>query len=217
MTSVLIVDDHPVVLQGCRRILEDAGITTVFEAGDAATGYELFRNHRPDVAVMDLSMRNDGLGGLSLIRRIKAQDPRFPMLVLSMHRDPTVVLQTLEAGALGYILKDSATEDLLKAVAEVQRGNRYLSHTLAIEVAVSRTPPRSQSLADLTARELDALALLAKGKTYSQIAEELEVSYKTVLNISWQLKKKLEVDNLPALVQKAMQLLPATDVLERRS
>ena len=217
MTSVLIVDDHPVVLQGCRRILEDAGITAILEASDTTTAYDLFRDHRPDVAVIDLSMRNDDLRGLSLIRRVKAHDPRFPMVVLSMHRDPTVVLQALEAGALGYILKDNAAEDLLKAVADVQRGNRYLSHGLAIEVAVSRTPPRSQSLPDLTPRQLDVLALLAKGNAYSQIAEELELSYKTVLNISWQLKKKLEVDNLPALVRKAIQLLSPADVLERKS
>jgi DNA-binding NarL/FixJ family response regulator len=217
MTSVLIVDDHPVVLQGCRRILEDAGITTVFEAGDVATGYELLRSHRPDVVVIDLSMRDDGLGGLSLIRRIKEGNGRVPTLVLSMHRDPTLVLQALEAGALGYVLKDTATEELLRAIQEVQRGNRYLSHSLAIEVAISRVPPRSQSFADLSCRELDALALLAKGKTYSQIAQELNVSYKTVVNISWQLKKKLDVDNLFALVQKAVQLMPPTDVLERRS
>jgi two-component system, NarL family, invasion response regulator UvrY len=120
MTSVLIIDDHPVVLQGCRRILEDAGITTIFEARDTATGYELFRKHRPDLGVVDLSMRDDGLGGMSLIRRINADDQRFPILVLSMHRDPAIVLQALEAGALGYVLKDTATEDLLKAIGEVQ-------------------------------------------------------------------------------------------------
>jgi two-component system, NarL family, invasion response regulator UvrY len=127
-----------------------------------------------------------------------------------------LVLQALEAGAVGYVLKDTATEDLLKAIQEVQRGNRYLSHSLAIEVAVSRLPPRSQSLADLTSRELDVLTFLAKGKTYTQIAHELHVSYKTVVNVSWQLRKKLDVDNLAALVQKAMQLLPPTDALERR-
>ena len=217
MTSVLIVDDHPVVPQGCRRILQDAGITTVLEASDTATGYELFRNHRLDLGVIDLSMRDDGLGGMSLIRRINADDRRFPILVLSMHRVSTIVLQALEAGALGYVLKDTATEDLLKAVAEVQRGNRYLSHSLAIEVAVARMPPRSPSLADLTPRELDALILLAKGKTYSRIAEELRISYKTVVNVSVQLKKKLDVNTLPALVQRAVQLFPPTDVSKSRS
>jgi DNA-binding NarL/FixJ family response regulator len=84
MASVLIVDDHPAILQGCRRILEDAGIATVLE-----TGYELFRDRRPDVVVVDLSMRIDDLGGLSLIRRINEADERVPILVLSMHRDPT--------------------------------------------------------------------------------------------------------------------------------
>jgi two-component system, NarL family, invasion response regulator UvrY len=208
MTSVLVVDDHPVVLQGCRRILVDAGITAVLEASDATTAYDLFRRHRPDVAVIDLSMQNDDLHGLSLIRRISADDERFPILVLSMHREPTLVLQALEAGAMGYILKDTATDDLLKAVTEVQRGNRYLSHGLALEVALARMPP-PHSLSDLTSREFETLALLAKGKGYSQIAEELDVSYKTVLNVSSQLKKKLAVDNLPALVQRAIRLLPS--------
>ena len=208
MTKVLVVDDHPIVLQGCRRILEDSAGTTVFEASDVATGYELFRSNRPDVVVIDLSMRDVGLAGLSLIRRVNEVDRRVPILVLSMHRDPTIVLQALEAGAVGYVLKDTATEELLKAIQEVQTGNRYLSHSLAIDVAVSRVPPRSQSLADLSSRELDALALLAKGKSYSQIAQELNISYKTVVNITSQLKKKLDADNLPALVQKATQLLP---------
>ena len=217
MTKVLVVDDHPIVLQGCRHILEGSAGTTVFGASDVATGYELFRSSRPDVVVIDLSMRDVGLAGLSLIRRINEVDRRVPILVLSMHRDPSLVLQALEAGAVGYVLKDTATEDLLKAIQEVQRGNRYLSHSLAIDVAVCRMPPRSQSLADLTSRQLDALALLAKGKSYGEIAQALNVSYKTVVNISWQLKKKLGVDTLPALVQKAMQLLPPTDDLERRS
>jgi two-component system, NarL family, invasion response regulator UvrY len=189
MTSVLVVDDHPVVLQGCRRILEDGGITTIFEASDAAMGYEFFRSHRPDVVIVDLALRGDGLGGVSLIRRINAEDRRVPILVLSMHNDPAIVLQALEAGAIGYVLKDTATEELLNAIREVQSGHRYLSHNLAIEVAVSRAPSRSHSLPDLTPRELDTLTLLAKGKSYGHIAQELDVSYKTVLNISWQLKK----------------------------
>ena len=216
MTKVLVVDDHPVVLQGCRRILEDAGIPLFSKQA-------ILRQATSFSAIIDLTWSSsifpcvDGLGGLSLIRRINEADGRVPILVLSMHRDPIIVLQALEAGALGYVLKDTATEDLLKAIQEVQRGNRYLSHSLAIEVAVSRMPPRSQSLADLSSRELDTLTLLAKGKAYSHIARELSVSYKTVVNISWQLKKKLGVDNLSALVQKAIELLPPPDVLERRS
>ena len=209
MTSVLVVDDHPVVLQGCRRILEDGGITTILEASNVATGYELFCSHRPDVVIIDLSFGKNGLDGLSLIRSINRDDRRVPILVLSMHNDPTLVLQALEAGAVGYILKDTASEELLEGIREVQSGHRYLSHGLAIEVAVSRVTSWPHSLPALTSRELDVLALLAKGKTYGHIAQELDVSYKTVLNVSWQLRRKLGVDNLPALVQRAVQLLGA--------
>jgi two-component system, NarL family, invasion response regulator UvrY len=211
MTKVLVVDDHPIVLQGCRRILEDAGIMAVVEAGDAATGYELFRSQRPDVVIIDLALRQSALEGLSLIRRVSQDDRSIPILVLSMYRDPNIVLQAMEAGAIGYILKDTATEDLLKGIQEVQRGTRYLSHSLAIEVAVSHTSARENAFPVLTSRELEALALLAQGKSYDSIAQELEVSYKTVVNISAQLKKKLKVDTLPALVQKAVRLLRPAD------
>lgn len=210
MTRVLVVDDHPVVLQGCRRILEDGGIASVFEANNASIGYELFRSQRPDVIIVDLGLRNDGLDGMSLIRRINAEDRRVPIIVLSMHNDPTMVLRALEAGAIGYVLKDSATEDLLMAIGEAQSGRPYLSHSLAIDLAVSRVPSRQHLLPDLTPRELDTLTLLAKGRSYSQIARELDVSYKTVLNISSQLKRKLGVNNLAALVQRATQLLRPT-------
>jgi two-component system, NarL family, invasion response regulator UvrY len=211
MTSVLIVDDHPIVLQGCRRILEGARIKRIFEASDTATGYQLFREHRPDVVVTDLAFRNYGLEGLSLIRRINADKRRVPIVVLSAHRDPNMVLQALEVGAMAYVVKDAAPEDLVKAIREVQKGNRYLEHSLAIDVAVSRTTSRPHLLSDLTVRELDALILLAEGKSYRFIAQKLGISYKTVVNISWRLKKKLEAGNLQALVHKAARLLRSTD------
>ena len=110
-----------------------------FRSKRCCDGYELYRSNKPDVVIIDLSMRDVGLGGLSLIRRISEDDWRVPILVLGMHRDPSLVLQALEAGAVGYVLKDTATEDLLKAIQEVQRGNRYLSHGLAIEVALPAT------------------------------------------------------------------------------
>jgi two-component system, NarL family, invasion response regulator UvrY len=208
LTSVLVVDDHPVVLRGCRRLLQDADIAPVFEASDAATGYEVFQSHHPDVVIIDLALREDALEGLSLIRRINADDRRVAIIVLSMHRDPTIVSRAIEAGAIGYVLKDTATEELLMAIQQVQSGHHYLSHGLAIDVAVSRAPSLAHPLAGLTPRELDLLTLLAEGKSYSRIAEELHISYKTIVNISWQLKKKLDVDDLSELVRKAIQLAP---------
>jgi two-component system, NarL family, invasion response regulator UvrY len=209
MMQVLVIDDHPIVLQGCRRMLEDAGISAVLEARDATSGYRLYRRHRPDVVIVDLAMQGNGLGGLDLIRRINAHNPRVRILVFSMHSDPIIVTRALEAGATGYVLKDSSSEDLLKAFTTVEAGTPYLSQQLAMQVALVHTPARQNPLAELTPRELQTLSLLAEGKTYGRIAAELNVSYKTVVNLSYQLKQKLEARNLSELIRMAVQLLAA--------
>jgi two-component system invasion response regulator UvrY len=207
MTRVLVIDDHPIVLQGCRRLLEDAGVGAVLEARDASSGYRLYRQHRPDVVIVDLAMQGDGLGGLALIHRINAYNPRARILVLSMHGEPIVVTRALEAGATGYVLKDAPAEELLKAFETVKSGAPYLSHDLAMQVALVHSPTRQNPLAELTPRELQMLSLLAEGKPYGRIAEKLNVSYKTVVNISYQLKQKLDARNLSELIRIAVQLL----------
>jgi two-component system, NarL family, invasion response regulator UvrY len=207
MTSVLIIDDHPIVLQGCRRMLEDAGIKTVLEARDATSGYRLYRRHHPDVVIVDLAMQGGGLGGLEVIRRMRSHDPRSRILVFSMHSDPIIAARALEAGATGYVLKDS--DELMKAFDQVRTGTPYLSNDLAMQVALVRTGVRANPLADLTPRELQTLSLLAEGKPYGRIAEELNVSYKTVVNACSQLKQKLNAKNLPELIRVAVQLVSA--------
>jgi two-component system, NarL family, invasion response regulator UvrY len=207
MTRVLIIDDHPIVLQGCRRMLEDAGIKTVLEARDATSGYRLYLRHHPDVVIVDLGMQEGGLGGLEVIRRMRSHDPRSRILVFSMHSDPIIVARALEAGATGYVLKDS--DELMKAFDQVRTGTPYLSNDLAMQVALVRTGVRANPLADLTPRELQTLSLLAEGKPYGRIAEELNISYKTVVNACSQLKQKLNAKNLPELIRVAVQLVSA--------
>jgi DNA-binding NarL/FixJ family response regulator len=207
MTSVLIIDDHPIVLQGCRRILEDVGVETVRDARDIVSGYRSYRRHPPDVLIIDLAMQGRGLGGLSLIRRIRAHNPRSRILVLSMHSDPMIVAQALEAGATGYLLKDTSSDEFVKAFDKVRAGTPYLSGDMATEVAFVRTGVRRNPLADLTPRELEMLSLLAQGKPYGAIADELGLSYKTVANVSSQLKQKLNARNLPDLIRIAVQLV----------
>jgi two-component system invasion response regulator UvrY len=209
MTSVLIIDDHPIVLQGCARVLEDAGIAPVLAASDLVAGYRLYRRHQPDVVIVDLAIQGKGLGGLDLIRRIHAHDARARILVLSMHNDAGIVARSLEAGASGYVLKDTSSDELVKAVQQVAIGLPYLAGDLALKVAMSGTGGRSDPLADLTPRELQVLALLAEGKPYDRIASELGVSYKTVVNVSSQLKQKLQAGNLPELISTAVKLLAA--------
>ena len=209
MTSVLIIDDHPIVLQGCRRVLEDAGVGSVLEARDLKSGYRLYRRHQPDVVIVDLGMPGSGLGGLSLVRRIRVHEPRTRILVFSMHSDPIIVARALEAGATGYVHKDTSPAELLKAFEKVRAGTPYLSNDLAMEVALVRTGVRQNPLAELTPRELQTLSLLAEGKPYGRIADELNVSYKTVVNVCSQLKQKLDARNLPELIRVAVRLMEA--------
>jgi len=209
MTSVLIIDDHPIVLQGCRRMLEDAGVESVLEARDPTSGYRLYRRHHPDVVIVDLTMQGNRLGGLDVIRRMHSHDPRTRILVFSMHSDPIIAARALEAGATGYVLKDTSSHELMKAFEKVRTGTPYLDNDLALQVALVRTGLRANPLADLTQRELQTLALLAQGKPYSRIAEELNVSYKTVVNACSQLKQKLNAKSLPELIRLAVQLASA--------
>jgi two-component system, NarL family, invasion response regulator UvrY len=207
MTTVLVIDDHPIVLQGCRRMLEDAGVNAVLEARDVVSGYKLYRRHHPEVVIVDLAMQGSRLGGLDLIRRINARDPRARILVFSMHSDPIIVARALQAGATGYVLKDTSPGELMKAFEQIRIGKPYLNEDLAMQVALVHTPARQSPLAELTPRELQTLSLLAEGKPYGRIAEELNVSYKTVVNVCSQLKQKLDAHNLPELIRSAVKLL----------
>ena len=213
MTKVLIIDDHPIVLQGCRRMLEDAGVTDVIEAADATSGYRLFGDKRPEVVIIDLGLHDSGLGGLELIRRIRADDMNVRILVFSMHSDPVIVARALQAGATGYVVKDTSPEHFIEAFKKVRVGTRYLSDDLALQVAFANTPGEQNPLAGLTPRELQTLSLLAEGKSYNRIAHDLSVSYKTVVNVCSQLKQKLNADNLPDLIRIAVQLLAAAQQL----
>ncbi|ADH91454.1 two component transcriptional regulator, LuxR family [Ancylobacter novellus DSM 506] len=211
MTSVLVIDDHPIVLQGCRRLLEDAGVEKVLEASTLLTGYRLFRREKPDVVIVDLSLQGNGLSGLMLVQRLRAQSAHTPILVFSMHGDPVIASRALEAGANGYVLKDTSSSVLMEAFERVRRGQPYMSHDLAMQVALLGTR-KATPLADITPRELQTLSLLAEGKDYTNIAAELGVSYKTVANTCSALKSKLGANSLPELVRRSIQYLSTSPV-----
>jgi len=176
ITRVLIIDDHPIVIQGLRCWLKDAHVKAVLEAPDVTSGYRLFRRHHPDVVIIDLPLRGSVLGGLDVIGRMRAHYPRSCILVFSMHRNPTIAIRALKAGATGYMFKDASPDEMIKALHQVRSGSRYLSDDLAMQVALSATGVESKPLAALSPRESQTLSLLAKGKAYSTIAKELDVS-----------------------------------------
>lgn len=209
MTRVLVIDDHPIVLRGCRQLLEGVGVSQFLEAESVAEGFHLYRTQKPDVLILDLAMRTGTLNGLSFLRRLRVHDTEIPVLVFTMHSDPIIVSRALELGATGYVLKDSSPDELVRAFQRVREGRHYLSQELAAEVAFNQAREKTNPLRRLSLRELQTLALVAEGKPYGVIAEHLSVSYKTVANTCTQLKTKLGAHTLPELMRLAIEHLPS--------
>jgi len=206
--TVLIIDDHPFVLQGCARILEDTKTARVVQAASLAEGYRQYRATKPALIIVDLSIKSATLGGLSFVRRLRMHDKKTPILVLSMHRDPMIVRRALELGVTGFVLKDAPSEEFLTAFHRVRQGKAYLSQEVASDVVFSEARSTTSPFKSLTLRELQTLQLIAEGKPYGIIAQELNVSYKTIANTCSQIKNKLGARSLPELMRIALKHLP---------
>ncbi|MGJ4895701.1 response regulator transcription factor [Bradyrhizobium oligotrophicum] len=206
MYRVLLVDDHPVVITACRWLLNEAGIRALSEAHDADSGYQAYVRDRPDVAIVDLRLHGQELGGISLIERMRSHDPRARILVFSMHAEPRIVRSAIDAGASGYLLKDAPPQELPKALEQVRAGGTYLDPQLATRIALLRADPDGMVAPALTPRERQALALLAQAKSYQAIADHLGISYKTVINLTYRLRQKLGARSLPDLVRLAVEM-----------
>ncbi|GJD61125.1 response regulator [Methylobacterium frigidaeris] len=204
MTRVVVVDDHPIVLQGARRLLEDAG-AEVRGAACLPEGYRAILRHRPEVAVIDLAFPGRELAGLALIGRVRKRAPATRVMVFSMHADPAIVARALAAGAVGYVLKDAPAGDLVRAYEQVRTGRPYLDGRLATEVALLQADPRRSLLGSLSPRERRILALLAEGRGYAAIAGDLSVSYKTVTNSCAALRQRLGLATLTELTHFAIR------------
>jgi DNA-binding NarL/FixJ family response regulator len=190
-------------------MLEDLGIDEVLVASSPSDGFRLYRQKRPDMIIVDLSMQSGALGGLSFIRRLRIHDAHTPLLVLSMYSDRMIVSRALEVGANGYLLKDTSADEFARAFRKVRDGDRYLGHELASQIAFMEARGERNPLSRMTLRELQTITLIAEGKPYIEIAEELHVSYKTVVNTCAQLKSKLGARSLPELMRMAIQHLPS--------
>lgn len=209
-TSVLAIDDHPIALAGLRALLGASGAIDLHCACSLAEGFQICRDSKPEIVVVDLAMRAGSLAGLSFIRRLRRYNPAVAVLVLSMHRDPLVAREALKAGANGYIVKDAAPNEITRALADVSNGKRYVSQDMAADIAVSQARNRMPDVIEaLSPRERLVLSHIAEGKSYAQIAGSLGLSYKAVAHICNRLKPKLGVGTLPELVLVAMRHFPA--------
>jgi DNA-binding NarL/FixJ family response regulator len=188
--SVLLVDDHAVVREGYRRLLErNADIRVVGEAGDAALAYQLFCETAPQVVVMDISLPDTS--GIEAMRHILSREPRARVLMFSMHEEPIFPERAMRAGALGYITKASAPEVLVNAVRAVAAGSRFLSGDIAQALALRNVEAQTPALGVLSNREFEILRLLALGESVASIAGRLGLSSKTVANYQSAIRQKL--------------------------
>jgi DNA-binding NarL/FixJ family response regulator len=201
MIRVLLVDDHPVVLAGYQRFLEQAGdMCVVAQAADMEAALRAHASHHPDVTVTDLSM--PGAGGLELVRRLLERDADTRCLVFTMHDSDLLVRRAFEVGARGFLSKSSPPEELLDAVRAVHSGRLYLAGSRS---EASRTTSATDSPVDkLTPREFEVFRLLARGTPLSECARLLNLSPKTVSNHQTLIKDKLGVSTLAALAHLAI-------------
>jgi DNA-binding NarL/FixJ family response regulator len=206
MIRVLLADDHSIVRDGLRRIVEESDdIEVIAEAADGKEAIQQTHVTSPDVAIIDISM--PGQDGLEVINQLHSFYPKLPIIVLTMHEEEQYVVRAIEAGAMGYITKRSASEQLLKAIRKVHAGSRYLTDQAAelLALRVARGTVGQSPLDSLSTRELQVLRRLALGHTNREIAESYHISIKTVDTYRSRLLKKLNLRNNAELSRFAMQ------------
>jgi two-component system invasion response regulator UvrY len=198
---ILIVDDHPIVRQGLKQTLVD--VVEINEVGEAATPQEaldLVRQRAWDAVILDIGL--PGRGGLDVLREIKQEKPRLPVLILSMHTEEQYAVRAVRAGAAGYLTKGAAMDNLVAAIHKVASGGRYISpelaERLAIELTVEAVRPPHASLSD---REFEVLRLIAAGMTVGDIAERLSLSVKTISTYRARILEKMQLKNNAELMQ----------------
>jgi DNA-binding NarL/FixJ family response regulator len=202
---ILIADDHGVVAEGLRHLVEaQTDMEVVATAGDGREAVQQARDAQPDVVLMDLSMPE--LNGADATRAILERDPKCRVIVLSMYAQREYVRRALKAGAAGYVVKRSAAKEVVEAIRAVHAGQRYLSPRVADVVLEDYSDDKQGDLLSrLSAREREVLQLLAEGRTGAQIAERLSLSQKTVETYRARLVEKLGIRDLAGLVRFAIQ------------
>jgi DNA-binding NarL/FixJ family response regulator len=209
---IVIVDDHPLFRKGLEELIHSDGSFEVCgEAGNAMEAMEVIRKIGPDLAIVDLSL--PGANGIELIKNIRAEFPKLPILVLSMHDESLYALRSLRAGAQGYVMKHEAMANVVQAIHEVFNGRPYLSPAMAAQVITKFAHRQAEGETDpverLSDRELEILELIGKGNEVRQIAKQLHLSPKTVETHRAHIKDKLDLKNAREVARFAVQWLDA--------
>jgi two-component system response regulator NreC len=207
--SVVIVENHTILRQGLKRLLEDRGFDIAGETDNGREGVEMVEEKLPDIVVMDISMPK--LGGIEATRQIKKRHPEIKVIILTIHMDEIYVYRALEAGANGYLVKEQAADGLIKAIDMALDGEIYLSPDLPEDILENyremvRKGKKVNEFSRLTVREKEILKLIAEGNTSRQIAESLFISVKTVENHRANIKNKIDIHDTAGLVRYALKI-----------
>ncbi|MHC8382856.1 response regulator [Pseudomonas sp. LB3P14] len=208
--NLLLVDDHSLIRAGVRALVLDIpGYAVIGEANDGSQLLEMVEQLSPDIVLLDISMKETS--GLEALQRLKRVRPQSKVLILSMHTDPALIMQALESGAHGYLLKDTTATELEHALEALRNNERYLSPAIAhtvINQALIRSQKHQPEPADshnLTARQLEILRLIVRGKSTREIANGLGLSIKTVETHRSQIMKRLQIYDVAGLVLFAVR------------
>jgi two-component system invasion response regulator UvrY len=205
MLKILIADDHAIVRQGLKQIVTETRDMTV--AGEASNGQELLSKIKEgeyDVVVLDITM--PVIDGMDVLRQLRSERPRLPVLMLSIHPEEQYALRALRAGASGYLTKESAPDELVVAIRKVSSGGKYISTSLAEKLAFELEVGREQALHEtLSDREYQVLCMIASGKTVTDIAQELSLSEKTISTYRSRILEKMNMKNNAELTYYAIK------------
>ena len=205
MLKILIADDHAIVRQGLKQIVAETRDMVV--AGEASNGQELFNKLKEDdydVIVLDITM--PGRSGIDVLRQLRSERPRLPVLILSVHSEEQYALRALRAGASGYLTKESAPDELVVAIRKVSLGGKYISSSLAEKLAFQLEAGHEQAPHEtLSDREYQVLCMIASGKTVMEIAQDLSLSEKTISTYRTRILEKMNMKNNAELTYYAIK------------
>lgn len=205
LQRIIIVDDHPVVVEGWKRIIYAHLQCKIIPVTSALEGLRAWRSARPDLMVVELTLGENKIAGIKLINRMRMLDSRLPILVFTMHRSPVLARRALHAGANGIINKNSPPDEILTALIEVLAGGNYVENRLAMQIALLNVSNKRDTGTRLTLREEEILGMISNGLSYREVADRACISYKTVANVSLVIRQKLGATNLTDLVVKGIR------------
>jgi len=205
MIKILIADDHPIVRQGLKQILaEESDMGEFGEAKNSQEVMDLIKKKDWDIVILDITM--PGRGGLEILKEIRSERPKLPVLILSIHPEDQYAVRALKAGAAGYMTKESAPDDLIKAIRKVLKGGKYISPTLAESLALFlERDDRKSPHEKLSDREYQVMCMIAEGKKVKEIADSLDLSVKTISTYRARILEKMRMRSNADLIHYAIQ------------